>query len=138
MKTFTVNAALLFATLNTLKNVRTKLTSLPETDKAVAGSMVVVAEELVKLLKVEASGTDPRWGVVSDGLSELEKDLARSGRKIQAIKHHRERNNIGLLEAKNAVEAWMNKNGVYITNDYRPLPEKWHAKYPEYSGRNTY
>lgn len=41
------------------------------------------------------------------GLSDRVKDLARSGDKIAAIKQHREETGLGLKEAKDAVEEFL-------------------------------
>lgn len=44
----------------------------------------------------------------TDGLTPTEAMLADEGKKIQAIKAHRERTGMGLKESKEAVEAYMN------------------------------
>lgn len=49
---------------------------------------------------------DPRTAA---GLSESVRQLADAGNKIQAIKIHREQTGVGLREAKDAVEAYMNR-----------------------------
>lgn len=53
-------------------------------------------------------------------LSEIEKNYAKGGNKINAIKEMRSRTGLGLKEAKDAVEAWMLKNLGYSTNQPNP------------------
>ena len=46
-------------------------------------------------------------------LNENEKDFAAAGRKIDAIKSYRARTGLGLLESKQAVEAWQDANKTW-------------------------
>lgn len=54
-----------------------------------------------------------KWGLMAD-----EVVLAHAGRKIDAIKAYRARTGLELKEAKNAVEAYLNDNGLphYLNN----------------------
>ncbi len=58
-----------------------------------------VITELCHRLGIEPPAADP-----TQTLDETELDLLAHGKKIEAIKHHRQRTGSGLLEAKEAVE----------------------------------
>ncbi|HIW28524.1 MAG TPA: hypothetical protein H9987_00740 [Candidatus Luteococcus avicola] len=58
-----------------------------------------VITELCQRLDIEPPAADPR-----QTLDETELDLLAHGKKIEAIKHHRQRTGSGLLEATQAVE----------------------------------
>lgn len=47
-------------------------------------------------------------------LNTEEQTAAREGRKIDSIKLYRGRTGLSLKESKDAVEAWMNANGVIV------------------------
>jgi hypothetical protein len=51
-------------------------------------------------------------------LSKIEKDYAKGGNKINAIKELRSRTGLGLKDAKDAVEAWLLKNGLSASHPY--------------------
>ena len=66
------------------------------------------AKEEIERLSAEAAGQTPlaeRPGLDTKGVPEDVLALARAGQKIEAIKILRERNGIGLKEAKEQVEA---------------------------------
>lgn len=101
-----------------------KLTA--KADKSLAETMFILSQVLTENLKSEAGITPP----LEDGLSELEAALMRSHQKIQSIKAYRERTNAGLMEAKLAVEAWANRNGVAEGSNFKRgsfvrLPQKF-------------
>lgn len=100
----------LFNALNTLKNLRVKLPNNPTVDKSLAGTMVVVGEQLLNQLRTEAGIINPDLAV-----DYTEQDMIRSGvhGKIPAIKHYRERTGAGLAEAKQAIEKWGRDNRYY-------------------------
>ncbi len=69
----------------------------------------------------EASRVSATVNVNSDGvimLSEVEKAYVRSGQKIPCIKEIRTRLGLGLLEAKNLAEYWIER---YNTNGFGSL-----------------
>ena len=49
---------------------------------------------------------------VDSGMTAQAQQFARDGRKIQAIKEYREQTGAGLKEAKEAVERWMEREGI--------------------------
>ena len=53
---------------------------------------------------LEARGSEAAAPAVAAGDDQETVELIRSGRKIEAIKRHRERTGLGLAEAKDAVE----------------------------------
>ncbi len=57
---------------------------------------------LLKHFEIEDPGL-----VIVDGLSAEVRQLADAGQKIEAIKVHREQTGVGLKEAKDAVEAYL-------------------------------
>jgi ribosomal protein L7/L12 len=71
---------------------------------AACGSPVEVAEE-EQSQPTSAVSIDP-------GLTDKVRQLARQGQKIQAIKEYRESTGASLKDAKEAVEAWMETEGI--------------------------
>ena len=75
--------------------LRTRLTQLESQVRAQGQALNAMAEQL---------GMDPQ---VADPLGQVDAEelgLVRSGKAIQAIKHHRERTGSSLLQAKEAVD----------------------------------
>ena len=78
------------------------------------GASLAEAKEQVERLTAEAAGQpDPaeQHGLDTNGLPEDVLALARAGQKIEAIKLLRERNGIGLKEAKEQVDAAIPPDG---------------------------
>jgi ribosomal protein L7/L12 len=54
----------------------------------------------------------PRALSIDPGMTAQVQQYAREGKKIQAIKEYREQTGAGLKEAKDAVERWMQAEGI--------------------------
>jgi len=70
-------------------------------------------------------------------LSGTEQNYAREGYKLDAIKSYRIRTNIGLKDAKDAVEQWMAANNIVVA---APAPTRYRPviRYPHHNDEDIF
>jgi ribosomal protein L7/L12 len=77
----------------------------------------VMARKALNMLEMSASFSGPT------DLSTVEIDYIKAGRVINAIKEYRNRNGVGLKEAKDAIDAYRETHGIAF-GSYTPGPSQ--------------
>lgn len=80
--------------------------------RGATGASLHTAKEAIEAWMDSGEPLSPSAASLDPGLTDNVQQLARQGQKIQAIKKYREATGASLKTSKDAIEAWMNSQGI--------------------------